>query len=178
MLHGRPHWGAFGGKMKKTLVVVICICFVFISCTKKEQTKIEQNSEVEKDETIIFNNDISTLKIQTKAGVFLSYSLSECYLIVKNARLKAAMLEMTNKIVIKNDVNEIELVLCKDESDAVRFYNKTEEWIKRDKIKQVLFMGDYSSISDRRRKLEDELIALTGWTKKKVQMKNNTYYRK
>ena len=26
--------------------------------------------------------------------------------------------------------------------------------------------------------LEDELIALTGWTKKKVQMKNNTYYRK
>lgn len=45
-----------------------------------------------------------TLKIQTKAGVFLSYSLSECYLIVKNARLKAAMLEMTNKIVIKNDI--------------------------------------------------------------------------
>ena len=83
-----------------------------------------------------------------------------------------------NKIIIKNDANEIELVLCKDESDAVRFYNKTEEWIKRDKIKQVLFMGDYSSISDRRRKLEDELIALTGWTKKKVQMKNNTYYRK
>lgn len=83
-----------------------------------------------------------------------------------------------NKIVIKNDANEIDLVLCKDESDAVRFYNKTEEWIKRDKVKQVLFMGDYSSISDRRRKLEDELIALTGWTKKKVQMKNNTYYRK
>ena len=83
-----------------------------------------------------------------------------------------------NKIVIKNDANEIDLVLCKDESDAVRFYNKTEEWIKRDKIKQVLFMGDYSSISDKRRKLEDELIALTGWTKKKVQMKNNTYYRK
>ena len=83
-----------------------------------------------------------------------------------------------NKIIIKNDANEIELVLCKDESDAVRFYNKTEEWIKRDKIKQILFMGDYSSISDRRRKLEDELIALTGWTKKKVQMKNNTYYRK
>ena len=65
MLGGRPRWGAFGGEMKKTLVVVICICFVFISCTKKEQTKIEQNSEVEKDETIIFNNDISTLKIQT-----------------------------------------------------------------------------------------------------------------
>ena len=58
MLGGCPRWGAFGGEMKKTLVVVICICFVFISCTKKEQTKIEQNSEVEKDETIIFNNDI------------------------------------------------------------------------------------------------------------------------
>ena len=31
--------------MKKSLVLVICICFVFISCTGNEQTKTEQNSE-------------------------------------------------------------------------------------------------------------------------------------
>lgn len=83
-----------------------------------------------------------------------------------------------NKIVVKNDNNDIELILCKNESDAIRFYNKIEEWVKRDKIKQVLFLGDYSSISDRRRKLEQELMDLTGWTKKKIQMKNNTYYCK
>lgn len=83
-----------------------------------------------------------------------------------------------NKIVVKNDNNDIELILCKNESDAIRFYNKIEEWTKRDKLKQILFLGDYSSISDRRRKLEQELMDLTGWTKKKVQMKNNTYYCK
>lgn len=83
-----------------------------------------------------------------------------------------------NKIVVKNDNNDIELILCKNESDAIRFYNKIEEWVKRDKVKQILFLGDYSSISDRRRKLEQELMDLTGWTKKKVQMKNNTYYCK
>ena len=83
-----------------------------------------------------------------------------------------------NKIVVKNDNNDIELILCKNESDAIRFYNKIEEWVKRDKVKQILFLGDYSSISDRRRKLEQEIMDLTGWTKKKVQMKNNTYYCK
>ena len=83
-----------------------------------------------------------------------------------------------NKIVVKDDNNNIELILCKNESDAVRFYNKIEEFTKKDKIKQVLFMGDFSSISERRRNLEKELIEYTGWSKKKIQMKNNTYYRK
>lgn len=83
-----------------------------------------------------------------------------------------------NKVVIKNDNNDIQLILCKDESDAIRLYNKIEEWVRKDKIKQVLFVGDYSSISDKRRKLEEDLIKLTGWTKKKIQMKNTTYYQK
>lgn len=83
-----------------------------------------------------------------------------------------------NKIVIKNDDNDMSIVFCKDEGDAIRMYNKIEEWVKRDKNKQVLFMGDFSAISDKRRKLEDELIKFTGWTKKKIQMKNNTFYHK
>ena len=70
------------------------------------------------------------------------------------------------------------MVLCKDVSDAVRMYNKIEEWVKIDKNKQILFLGDFSDIGDRRRKLEDELIKLTGWSKKKVQMKTTTYYQK
>ena len=45
-----------------------------------------------------------TLKIQTKAGVFLTYSLCECYLIVENQRLKAALLDMTNMIISKNQI--------------------------------------------------------------------------
>lgn len=59
-----------------------------------------------------------TLKIQTKAGVFLTYSLSECYLIVKNARLKSALLDMTNKIVIKNDIESAVIEFNKNFDNA------------------------------------------------------------
>ena len=83
-----------------------------------------------------------------------------------------------NKIVIKDDSENINLILCKAVSDAVRLYNTIEEWVKRDKIKQVLFVGDYSEISDKRRKLEEELLKYTGWSKKKIQMKTTSYYNK
>lgn len=46
-----------------------------------------------------------TLRIQTKAGVFLTISLTECYLVVKSPRLKKALLELNNTIIIKNDVD-------------------------------------------------------------------------
>lgn len=47
-----------------------------------------------------------TLRIQTKAGVFLSASLCECYLAVKNRRLKSALLELTNDISTRRDVDD------------------------------------------------------------------------
>ena len=45
-----------------------------------------------------------TLRIQTKAGVFLTSALSECYLVVRNKRLKKALIELANDLLIKNDV--------------------------------------------------------------------------
>lgn len=83
-----------------------------------------------------------------------------------------------NKLIIKDDENNIDIVFCKDEQDSIRLYNLIEEWVKKDKNKQILFLGDYSSISERRRILEKELIELTGWSIKKIQMKNTTYYLK
>lgn len=47
-----------------------------------------------------------TLRIQTKAGVFLSASLCECYLAVKNRRLKSALLELTNDISTRREVDD------------------------------------------------------------------------
>ena len=47
-----------------------------------------------------------TLRIQTKAGVFLSASLSECYLAVRNRRLKSALLELTNDISTRRDIDD------------------------------------------------------------------------
>jgi hypothetical protein len=88
------------------------------------------------------------------------------------------ILTYKNKVVIKHDNGHIDLIFTKSPSDAIRFYNKLEEWAKKDKIKQILFIGDYSSISEKRRKLEDELVNLTGWPKLKIQMKGTTYYMK
>lgn len=47
-----------------------------------------------------------TLRIQSKAGVFLTPALAECYLMVKNRRLKQALLELTNQITAQKDVEE------------------------------------------------------------------------
>lgn len=83
-----------------------------------------------------------------------------------------------NKIVIKDDDGNIDLIVCKGDWDAVRFYNLTEEWSKRDGIGQILFCGNYASHEnmERKRQLEEEISKLTGWPIKKVQMKNPTYY--
>lgn len=47
-----------------------------------------------------------TLRLQTKAGVFLSASLCECYLAVKNRRLKSALLELTNDISTRREIDD------------------------------------------------------------------------
>lgn len=51
-------------------------------------------------------NLYDTLRIQTKAGVYISSVLTDCYLVVKNKRLKSALLKLTSDIAAKNDMNE------------------------------------------------------------------------
>lgn len=80
-----------------------------------------------------------------------------------------------NKIIIKDDNGNIEFIICKHYSDAIRFYNLLETWIKRDKIKQIILVGDYSNETDKKRKLIDELVVLTGWSRKKVGMSTNSF---
>lgn len=81
-----------------------------------------------------------------------------------------------NKIVIKHDNGEIDLIFCKCPNDGVRFYNMLEKWVKRDRLKNIIFVGDYSEKSDRRKKLEEELMEFTGWSKKKVCMNGTSYF--
>jgi len=47
-----------------------------------------------------------TLRIQTKAGVFLTAALGECYLVVKEQRLKDGLQELTGYINAKGDIDE------------------------------------------------------------------------
>ena len=72
-----------------------------------------------------------------------------------------------NKVIVKYDDNKMNIVFCKNSSDAIRFYELLKEWCKRDK--QVFFIGSYDKISDKRRELEEELMNYTGWNKIKIQ---------
>lgn len=83
-----------------------------------------------------------------------------------------------NKIVFKDDDENLDIIFCKTQYDAVRFYNLLEELIKKDKIRQVFFLGSFNKINDKRRKLEEKLIETTGWTKKKIQMSSTTEHTK
>jgi len=83
-----------------------------------------------------------------------------------------------NKIIIKNDDESMDIIFCKTKSDAFRFYQLLENKIKEDKIKQVFFIGSYDIISEKRRKLEEQLMEMTGWTKKKIQMSSTSEHKK
>lgn len=76
-----------------------------------------------------------------------------------------------NKIIVKDDGGKLDIIFCKTVSEAIRFYNLLSEWVLEKKMKKHVFMlGDYSSIGDKRRALEKELIERTGWTIRKIQM--------
>lgn len=76
-----------------------------------------------------------------------------------------------NKIIVKDDGGKLDIIFCKTVSEAIRFYNLLSEWVLEKKMKKHIFMlGDYSSIGDKRRALEKELVERTGWTIRKIQM--------
>ena len=76
-----------------------------------------------------------------------------------------------NKIVVKDDAGNLDIIFCKTVSDAIRFYNLLSDWVLKNKMKKNIFMlGDYSSIGDKRRGLERELVEKTGWMIRKIQM--------
>lgn len=62
------------------------------------------NEEMIMDIKLVYD----TLRIQTKAGVFINKAISECYLIVSNERLKEGLLMLSSKL---NKDNDIELAL-------------------------------------------------------------------
>ena len=83
-----------------------------------------------------------------------------------------------NKVIFKPDNGTIDLILCKHTRDAIKFYNMLQEFVKKDKLKQYLFIGDFSKLTPKRKKLEEEIFALTGWPLKKIRMSSTTFYTK
>lgn len=85
--------------------------------------------------------------------------------IVNNYDIERILL-YKNKIIVKHDEG-MDIIICKNISDSIRFYELLKEWCKKNR--NIFFLGDYSAISDKRRELENEIIEYTGWSKVKLQ---------
>jgi hypothetical protein len=78
-----------------------------------------------------------------------------------------------NKLIIKYDDMPMSMVMCKNGSDCIRMYNAMSDEIKNLKTKQIVPIGAYNIISEKRRELEKEIEELTGWSKMKIQRTTN-----
>ena len=58
------------------------------------------NEEMMDDIRVVLN----TLRLQTMAGVYITNAISECYVMVKNKRLKRALLELSGDIAGRDDM--------------------------------------------------------------------------
>jgi hypothetical protein len=87
-------------KFNALISLVLGILGFFIPDIVLKVSNTVDNEEMLPDIKRIYD----TLRIQTKAGVFLTMSLTECYLVVKSPRLKKALLELNNYIITKNDI--------------------------------------------------------------------------
>jgi len=86
------------------------------------------------------------------------------------------VLTYKNKIIIKSNSGLTDIVFCKNIEDAQKFYELLFNYIKKNRLNSVKFSGDFSKISKERKELEQELISITGFSKRKIQMKTNSYY--
>lgn len=73
-----------------------------------------------------------------------------------------------NKVIIKEDDGNINIVICKNMSDGVRLYNKIEEFCNLYSFKNCIFIGCINPISDLRRDIVNDIKIKTGWTTKKI----------
>lgn len=78
-----------------------------------------------------------------------------------------------NKVIIKYDEKPMRMIMCKNKSDAIRLYNFISEKIRNEKIKQIVCIGAYNIVCDSRREVEQDIMELTGWNKRKIQRATN-----
>lgn len=81
-----------------------------------------------------------------------------------------------NKLMVRYDDGSLEFVVCKGDYDSVRLYNELQVEAKKDKLKQLLFIGDKTEKTESTLKLEKELQEMTGWTIKKIRMNATKYF--
>ena len=75
-----------------------------------------------------------------------------------------------NKLIIENENEEFEMVICKCESDSARLYTELKKEINSLNIKCVFFSGFIKGAKVDR--IEERLIKKTGWDLRKIRRKS------
>ena len=78
------------------------------------------------------------------------------------------VIEYKNKLIVKDDSGDMDIVICKNRSDAIRLYNKLQEKATSDRYKQIVFHGAYGGKGRRTSLLIKDICDYTGWDSKKV----------
>lgn len=81
-----------------------------------------------------------------------------------------------NKFLIRDDDGNLDMVICKTDGDAARFYTTLMTYVRKRKMRQILFFGDCDRRAEGPERIEGEIQAMTGWPMKKVKMHSNTFY--
>lgn len=91
--------GIVGAQFSMILgVVLIPVGFMMVDLIMNASDKSD-NDKMLDDIKAIYD----TLRIQTKAGVYITSVLADCYLVVQNKRLKKAFLALTSDLAAKNN---------------------------------------------------------------------------
>lgn len=81
-----------------------------------------------------------------------------------------------NKFLIRDDDGKLDMVICKTEGDAARFYSTLKAYARKKRMRQILFFGDCENRAEGAADIEEEIREMTGWTMRKVRMRSNTFY--
>lgn len=75
-----------------------------------------------------------------------------------------------NKVVFRYDVDDINFIICKNKSDAIRFFNTLVEYSKKDRVlnKRIVYSGFVRNGTDIGKYIVNLIKDKTGWTEKKI----------
>ncbi len=76
-----------------------------------------------------------------------------------------------NKIIL-DSLEKVELIICKNMTDAIRFYNLIENDKRKYKIKFINFCGNWSYSKIGKEKCIKKIQQLTNWDKAKIRRKS------
>ena len=74
---------------------------------------------------------------------------------------------LKNKVLFDN-YDELNMVICKNKSDAIRMYNLIEEKSSEDKVKFIFFNGDCEATKLKKDNAIEKIRKLTNWDNKKI----------